>query len=296
MVSYIPNPVRAFAAALFVLAAVPAISAENYLQSAHEQRLQAARAEASAATSPSDMAEALRAQAAELDSLGKSTEALTLIDQAFKLVAPKQDRRLVATKAGILFSLNEPKAALDLLEPELAAVRKSAENPDPVRRMVGLSAFTEGFVTATFAHLQLGQWQEAIVTLSDAEAPLEGPGFYAYRSLAYRYIMARANNSSLGNARLEKSAAAYAQKDKSHYGALLRMWQGEDSASDIASVISKLSGQEQQEARVEADFYMGAYAKFVKGDDAKARQMLDAMNQLAPYGSIEWIYGKRVLQ
>jgi len=48
--------------------------------------------------------------------------------------------------------------------------------------------------------------------------------------------------------------------------------------------------------KAEASFYSAAYSKFVKGDDVKSRQILDAMHQLAPYGSIEWIYGKRVLQ
>lgn len=35
--------------------------------------------------------------------------------------------------------------------------------------------------------------------------------------------------------------------------------------------------------------------KFVKGDAAAGRAKLERLDRLAPYGSIEWIYGKRVL-
>ncbi|AZU59175.1 hypothetical protein CFM90_23765 (plasmid) [Ralstonia solanacearum] len=162
--------------------------------------------------------------------------------------------------------------------------------------LAALSTFTEGFITATFAHIQLEQWRDAIATLADAEAMLEGPSFYAYRSLVYRYIMGRARDASLANARLEKSTAYYTQNDKSHYGALLRLWQGEDTSKEVAALIWRMSGQEQQEACGEALFYTAAYVKFVKGDAASARFMLDHLNRVAPYGSIEWIYGKRVLQ
>ncbi|MBR8001989.1 hypothetical protein, partial [Burkholderia vietnamiensis] len=38
------------------------------------------------------------------------------------------------------------------------------------------------------------------------------------------------------------------------------------------------------------------YAKFVKGDADAARSRLRILDGIAPYGSIEWVYGKRVLQ
>nr|CUV14585.1 conserved protein of unknown function [Ralstonia solanacearum] len=77
---------------------------------------------------------------------------------------------------------------------------------------------------------------------------------------------------------------------------MLRLWQGEDTRQELAALIAGMPGQEQQEASCEVLFYSAAYAKFIKGDAEAARTMLGSLNRVAPYGSIEWIYGKRVLQ
>ena len=280
--------------AALVLATAPAYAAQNALQVEHQQRLEKAQAEESTAKSAEDKAYALKQQAAELDSLGNSAQALAVIDQALSLIQPEQDKDFIATKAGILFSMNNPTGALALLQPRLDAIRKLAD-ADPAKRIGFLGTYTEGFVTATFAHIQLEQWKEAIGTLADAEAPLEGPSFYAYRGLVYRYIMSRAKDPALANPKLEKSAAYYAQNDKSHYGALLRMWQGSATPAEVDRMIGQMSDTEQQDALAEALFYSAAYAKFVRDDSASARQKLDQLNRIAPYGSIEWIYGRRVL-
>lgn len=277
------------------LAAIPAMAVENYLLAAHKQRLEKARVEESAAKSTWDKAFALRQQAAGLDSMGKSAEALTIIDRALSLVEPEEDKDFIATKASILFSMNDPRGALALLAPQLEATREYAASQATAGRTLALGTFTEGFVTATFAHIQLEQWRDAIATLANAEAPLEGPSFYAYRSLVYRYIMSRAKDNTLANPQLDEMAAYYAQNDKGHYGALLRMWQGEDTQKEAAALIGQMSGSEQQEAFAEALFHGAAYAKFVKGDAVSARTMRDNLNRVAPYGSIEWIYGQRVL-
>lgn len=91
------------------LAAIPAMAAENYLLASHKQRLEKARFEESAAKSTWDKAFALRQQAAELDSMGKSAEALTVIDRALSLIKPEKDKDFIATKASILFSMNDPE-------------------------------------------------------------------------------------------------------------------------------------------------------------------------------------------
>jgi tetratricopeptide (TPR) repeat protein len=276
--------------------AAPENAKENFLKSDHEQRLDKARMEEAVAKTALDKAWAMQRVAAALNSLGRSEEALLVIDQALKVVDPSKSQDLIATKAGILFSLNEPQAALTLLAPKIEKTRQFADSKPQLERAAALGIFTEGFITATFAHIQLEQWRDAIITLADAHSPLEGPKFYAYRSLVYRYIMSRAHDPSLGNARLEQEATYYAAHDKGHYGALLRMWQGEDTVKEIATAIAEMSGADQQEAFGEALFYGGAYAKFVKGNAVGGSIMLDRLNRLAPYGSIEWIYGKRVLQ
>ncbi len=281
---------RVLTVASIGLYVLPAVAEENPLWTYHQQRLDQARADV-AAKVDLDKAWALQNEAAELDSLDKPGEALDVINRALKLVAADRSHDLIATKAGILFHLNDPQGALAVLTPQLTEMRRLEAIQPGI-----LGIYTEGFTTATFSHIQLEQWREAIETLADAQAPLEGPSFYAYRSVVYRYIMGRAHDPALANPKLEQDAAYYAKNDKSHYGALLRLWQGEDTHQEIDSLIGRMSGQEKQEAMSEALFYSAAYDKFVKGDVASARTKLDRLNSLAPYGSIEWIYGKRVLQ
>ncbi|MGN6316459.1 hypothetical protein [Trinickia sp.] len=272
---------------------------ENFLKSFHEQVLDDSRKKEEATQSDSEKAFAMQHEASALDSLGRSDEALTKIDQALKLIEPSKSKDLIATKAGILFSLNRPEAALMLLTPELEKTRTFADSKAPAERASALATYTEGFMTATFAHMQLQQWQDAIGTLADAESPLEGPSFYAYRGLVYRYIMSRAHDPSLANPRLEHDATYYAEHDRTHYGALLRMWQGTETATqastEMDAVIGGLSGTDRQDARAEELFYTAAYAKFVDGHPDVARSGLKDLDHLAPYGSVEWIYGRRVL-
>jgi tetratricopeptide (TPR) repeat protein len=268
----------------------------NPLRMKHEQALEAAQKREAAANSASDKASALQDEAAALDSLGRSDEALARIDEALRLADPARSKDLIATKAGIEFSLNNPQQALVLLAPEIEKTREFAARNPQFARVGALGTYTEGFVTATFAHIQLEQWKAAIGTLADAESPLEGPSFYAYRALVYRYIMARAHDASLANPQLEQEATYYAANDKNQYGVLLRTWQGEDALKELSIINAGLSGDDRQEAEAEEQFYLGAYSKFVKGDADAGHRRLRILDQLAPYGSIEWIYGKRVLQ
>ncbi|MDP9651629.1 hypothetical protein [Paraburkholderia caledonica] len=269
---------------------------DNPLRMKHEQALEAARKEEAAAKTASDKAFALKDEAAALDSLGRSDEALARIDEALRLAEPSRSKDLIATKAGIEFSMNAPQQALALLAPEIQRTREFAAHNPQLARAGALGTYTEGFVTATFANIQLEQWKAAISTLADAESELEGPSFYAYRALVYRYIMARAHDASLKNPQLEREATYYAANDKNQYGVLLRTWQGEDALNELSIINAGLSGDDRQEAEAEEQFYLGAYAKFVKGDTDAARGRLRILNQLAPYGSIEWIYGRRVLE
>jgi len=269
---------------------------DNPLRIRHEQALEAARKEEAAAKTASDKAFALKDEAAALDSLGRSDEALARIDEALRLAEPSRSKELIATKAGIEFSLNDPQQALALLAPEIQRTREFAARNPQLARAGALGTYTEGFVTATFANIQLEQWKAAISTLADAESELEGPGFYAYRALVYRYIMARAHDASLKNPQLEREATYYAANDKNQYGVLLRTWQGDDALKELSIINAGFSDDDRQEAEAEEQFYLGAYAKFVKGDADAARGRLRILNQLAPYGSIEWIYGRRVLE
>jgi len=180
---------------------------KNFLEADHERQLEDARQQEAVATSDADKASAMKSEAAALDSLGRSKEALEIIDRAMALAKAGSNRDLIATKAGILFALNDPQAALTLLAPEIDNMRKRAASQPAAQRAIVLGTYTEGFVTATFAHIQLEQWRDAIDTLADAQSPREGPSFLAYRAVLYRYIMARAQNPSLADAALERDAA-----------------------------------------------------------------------------------------
>ena len=268
----------------------------NPLELLHKKALEAAKQEEASAQTPAQKAEALNTEASALDSLGRSQEALTVIDQALTLAQPSLNNKLLATKAGILFALDRPQAALDVLAPQLEQARKRAQGQSDSQRAATLGEFNEAFIDATFAHLQLEQWREAISTLADSQAPAEGASFDAYKGLLYRYIMARAQDRSLADARLERLASEAADHDKGRYGALLRMWRGEDAAKEIAASVVAMTGADEEDAFAEALFYRAAYVKFVKGSPDGARALLGSLNRLAPYGSIEWVYGRRVLQ
>jgi hypothetical protein len=88
----------------------------------------------------------------------------------------------------------------------------------------------------------------------------------------------------------------YAEHDASHYSALLKMWNGEDVQKDISEIIDKMEGGYQQDALAESLFYRAAYQKFVKDNSRAALTMLGDTDNLSPYGSIEWIYERRVLK
>lgn len=267
----------------------------NFLKADHESVLDDARKKEADAQSASDKALAMKQEAAALDSLGQSREALGVIDRALAIADPSQRKDLIATKSGILFALNDPQAALAIVTPELDKMRQLANSKPQSARSAVLSSYNEGFVTATFAHVQLEQWKEAVNTLADAYADEEGASFHAYRGLVYRYIIMRANDPSLANAALEHDATDAAEHDKSHYGVLLRMYRGEDVAKELAKAIADMSsGSDQQEALGESLFYRGAYAKFVKHDPAAGLAVLSRLNRIAPYGSIEWLLAKRL--
>jgi tetratricopeptide (TPR) repeat protein len=282
---------------IFLCGSISLHAATNFLQADHEESLSRAIDEEKKALTAWDRAWELNIQAVALNSLDETERALKLIDQALSMVESTKNKDFVATKAAIYFHMNKPLDALYTLKSDLEKTREFAlsESGGIQHRMVRFSTFTSGFITATFASMQLGKWEEAINTLADAHSILEGPKFYAYRSLVYLYIMTRANDPSLANAELEKSASYYISNDKSHYGALLRMWKGENTSEEFLKIVETMEGSEQQEALSEGFFYSGAYSKYVKNDQAGASEKLNNLNQLAPYGSLEWIYGRRVL-
>jgi hypothetical protein len=271
-------------------AAASLYAQENFLFDQHQHYLAEQQMQADSAKSDQEKASFLAGQASALNSLNRNDEALNLIKQALQLSKPDRNFHIVAIEANILFSMDKPQAALDVLLPQLAHARLAEQKNPGI-----LSVYGEHFITATFSYIRLEQWQNAIDTLVDAQSPLEGPSFYAYRGLLYRYIVKRANDPTLDNATLEKNAEYYMQHDPGHYGMLLKLWAGDDVHLDIDQMIKAISNADDQEAASEVLFYSAAFDKFVKNDSNGARAKLEKLNKLAPYGSAEWIYGKWVL-
>lgn len=270
----------------------------NYLKTKHEDALFYWQRKAASAATPWNVVFAKAMQAGELDSLGRSDDALKLIDAALSTPEGSKAGTLRPTKAGVLFSLDRPAEALAVLQPEIdrlhALVVSNKEQGD-LQIMTGI--FSEGFIDAAFAHMELEQWRDAAANLADAHAPLEGPRFDAYRALVYRYIKARAGDVDLGQPSLDKLAEYYAAHDVAHYGVLLRLWRGEDVSVQVDALLQKTpSSSDEQDTLAEVLFYSAAYAAFVRHDDAKAKKLMVELNALEPYGNVEWIYAKRVIR
>jgi tetratricopeptide (TPR) repeat protein len=269
----------------------------HFLREEHEKNLAMLRNKIASAGSSTERGELLWLEASSLDSLGRSEEALVTVNQALDLADPKLKRRILRAKAGILFSLNRPNDALELIEPQIKEVRDRAEKElNAAQRSFSMMPYSEDFITATFCYMQLERWADAMNALADAYAPLEGPDFLAYQGLLYTYIMTRAENPSLSNAALERHVKQYAASGGGRYGLLLRMWQGQDTSRELARQIASMSGADQEDALAEVLFYRAAYLKFKANEPERARLVLNDLNTLAPYGSIEWIYGRRALR
>lgn len=268
----------------------------NFLKESYKEQYQLAFLKSLQTPFAAEKAYFIQKYAAALDSLGRSDEALEAIDKGLAMVEGAGKEKLLISKGLILFSLNDPNGALSILRPIIDTQREVAKSAK-LGVVLHLSEYSNAFVAAVFAHMQLEQWKDAIDVLSDTYAFSEGPGFFSYQSLLYRYIMARADTPALANPMLEMRAKKGAEIEKSHYGDLLRMWQGADNEREVNKRYMGLKpSAAQQDVLAEILFYRSAYQRFVKKDVALSKVIFDRLNRLEPYGSIEWIYGKRVLQ
>lgn len=296
-----PVPLRDLAlrvclCALLGLGLSNARAADNFLKTRHEQLLERARVAVKMAASAAERALALRRAAVELDALGMPDAALRMIDTALAEAGAPDIERLQATKARILFSLGRPEETLQLLEPQMEQLRRLAGRAGPVPQTAAApDGPSQVFLTAIFAYMQMKSWRKAIAALADMP-PTADEGLAAYRSVIYCYIMARAGSRTLANAALEKDAAYYAAHDKSGYGFLLRLWKGSDISSEVGKFIGEIDNAEQQEMMGKILFYLGVYLRYARGNVEAGRSMLQSLGNVAPYGSIEWAYGKTVLR
>jgi tetratricopeptide (TPR) repeat protein len=274
----------------------PLASSQNYLHESWDETLRVARKRESDAKSPIEKAIAVKTQAAALDSLGRSKEALITIDRATSMIPAPQPKPFAFTKASILLSLNDPVGALALLKPILARVKEAEVGRTNVDVALMRSLDSEGFFDAALAYMQLERWQDAVHALEESQDLIEGRSFQAYKALYYRYIRARTNDPLATSSRLESYATALASYDVGYRSSLLSMWNGSDNTEELAERIAAIrSGADRQDALAEFYFFRGAYLKYVKKDDAGALSMKSSLDHLAPYGAVEWTIGSRLL-
>jgi len=266
----------------------------NFLKARHEYLLAQARLGVNVAMTGTERALALRRMAEELDALSMPVAALRIINLAMRESGAVAIGRLRRTKARVLFSLGHPEQALALLG------SGADEYPPVASSQPGwpLASFPgdllQALLTAVFSCMQLGRWRDAIAALANLSLHAAGAPA-AYRSVIYRYIMARAGSPRLADAGLEREAAYHARHDNTGYGLVLRLWAGADTSSEVGRFMKGVDDAGQQEMLGRILFYMGAYLRYVRGNAEAGRSMLQNLNNVAPYGCIEWEYGRTVL-
>lgn len=262
----------------------------NPLQGTNKLFLSLAERMEERATNDAELARALKSKAASLDTLGQSQAALDAIDRALALTPEVEQQELLSTKASILFSLDRAPDALAILVPMLKLEHPAA----PKQASAAEDDLSHEYIVAAFCYMRLERWPDAVRALSLIQPSGPEDDLAAYAALTYAYIKVRAHGAVADewlDAQMEFSAA----KHTGHYGALIRMWQGHFDSAELAASLKALKGTAQQDAVGEALFHRMAYVSYVERDPSAAKALFDGLNELAPYGNMEWIYAKQVL-
>lgn len=262
----------------------------NPLQGTNKLFLSLAERMGARATNDAELARALKSKAASLDTLGQSQAALVAIDRALALTPEAEQQELLSTKASILFSLDRAPDALMILLPMLELEHPVA----PKQASAADDDLSHQYIVAAFCYMRLERWSDAVRTLSRLQPSGPEDDLAAYAALTYAYIKARAPGQ-MADEWLDAQTEFSAAKHTGHYGALIRMWQGHFDSHELAASLNTLRGTAQQDAFGEALFHRMAYARYVERDPSAAAALLERMNELAPYGNMEWIYAKQVL-
>jgi len=261
----------------------------NPLQSTNKLFLSLAERLEEHATNDAELVRALESKAASLDTLGQSHEALETIDRALALTPGAERQALLSTKASILFSLDRAPDALAILDPMLDLERAVPGQ----QRLAAEDDLSQEYIVSAFCYMRLERWSDAVQALSRVQPSGPDDDLAAYAALTYAYIKARASEQLADDwldAQIEFSAA----KHNGHYGALIRMWKGHFDSGELAASLQALKGTEQQDAFGEALFHRMAYLRYVEHDPKAATMFFEHLNDLAPYGNMEWIYAKQV--
>ncbi len=232
-------------------------------------------------------------KASSLIALNRGREALVLIDE--HLAADPEHCGLRAQRISALYMLGRNKESLV----QLQTLMDDAE-PHPVTGVLCEASYM--MVVGSFAHIEAKRWKDAIDLLVRANPSKENEEFTAYRALLYTYIIRRARAAGNRNAWMDERVQEQLDGGKGAPAVLIRYWHGRES--DPLQALAELAdarlfiidpGATKQALTGLGLFHLGAHARFEQGRRRAGSQFLRELNELAPYGVIEWTHARRTL-
>lgn len=265
-----------------------ALAMANPLQQMHEAGLALARQEVAAARTPADKARAVGLQVAALNSLGRSEDALRLLDDAEAPLPVAQ--RNAELRVKVLLPLNRCDEAMPALQAAVDA-RDAA-----MRQVMGaayqpggpLMTATEDLLAQVYCHASQRRWDAAVAALSRVLDPMD-PSLLHYQAAWYAALrkLGAAPRPSLD------AASANLPRKAGVHDLSLAVVQGRMEARQALAELQRrrLAPADAQDAQAEILFFAA-----VAADAADARApLLAQLEALSPYGSTEWVMARLLL-
>jgi hypothetical protein len=260
----------------------------------------AAQRQLAQASDAAAQAEALKQQAVALDDLGQRLGALDKIDHAMALAT--EPDAYAPTKVTILLGMERADEAIRLSRPLITHAQRQAEALGQPDRLGGAKGeYDELLSSAGAAYLERGEWDLAERLFAGLAATFDAAGDVDdrdYVATLYLYLRAKSGGQAPANGLLEQAVAQSHAALTTHYRReLLLYWQGQASVDLVLSAIQSMPDAQQREmALAETWFLVGGYQKYVKHDEAAARECLDRLNALEPFGMLDWTLARAELR
>jgi tetratricopeptide (TPR) repeat protein len=274
---------RAACAGMLALASFAA--AANPLKALQEGFLKDAQRAVASATTVAQQQPAVEAEVAALNSLGRSAEALQRLDAW--LAATPGAKANPELRAKVLLSLGRCDEELPALQARVLALdeaqrKLAADRFKPDSYLLGGS---ETLLAVAYCHLANRRWDEANLALARVLDPFD-PSLLQYT--AAWYVGLRALGAKPHPA-LELAAVSPFVRPSVHAISLSlaqRRMPPAQAFRDLGRL--NLGRAAQQDGTAELTFFAGLLAR----SPEEQAQWLAALDELAPYGSAEWMLAK----
>ncbi|VVE28974.1 hypothetical protein PIN31115_03526 [Pandoraea iniqua] len=262
---------------------------ENPLRERAQATLDTVRQAMSVARTTQEKALAYGALSVALDYVGQRREALAAIDRA--LLLTPDDARLKQSKMSTLLGLGRVDEVIRFGKPFSEQIdRLASSTAAPV---TAYSDLAEAAQTLSRAYRAQGKWKASFDALA-AYAKGAEVSEQDYAATTYLYLRAKAGSKAPANAELDAYIRSNTQQIPSSYRrGLLLYVQGKVPIEQVYWQ-AVLSGDAAfiQNALAETWFIAAAYQRYVKHDETAAQDYLRRLNDLQPYGTLEWDYAK----